>query len=361
MLFLFLASFLVACGDPDASGCDIDGPHLLLTTTDFEVGALAVVDPTTGCVDDAVASASADSIVRVVGGDVFVADRSFGDAIRRYAPGRYGRPEAEFVVDRGGNVHDVVGVDGALWFSLYERDALVKTTRAGAELERVDLSPWADADGLPEADRLIATEAGLFVGLQRFVRGEVWSPEAGGVLQIAVDGASAPVGLTSTGPNPKIAPYPDEPGRLLAATGVYGEADGALVVVDPAAGGAAAGGGEEAGSEVVIDEVALGFDLERVVGIGSRVVATGTGFDLDDPGVIVCVDLATGAVETGAVEGAWFVDAVAGDGSVYVAVRSSFGGEAADAVWAVDPATCEIDRLATAFALDPYSIGWVAP
>ncbi|MEQ1508068.1 MAG: hypothetical protein ABMB14_37915, partial [Myxococcota bacterium] len=333
----------LGCAEPAGGSCPGGGPHLVLTTTDLESGAVATVDPATGCVADALASAGTDAIVRSGPYGVVIANRSSGDAIRRYAPGDYRVPVDEFVVERGGNVHDAVERDGDWWFTLYERDYVAVTGPDGAERDRISLADHADADGLPEADRLIERAGGLFVGVQRLARADGFAPLDGRI--VALD---PPGGWWAVGPDPKLYPYPGDDEQIVALTGRFFEPDGALVVFDPATGG----------STTVATEAALGVDLDGFAGVGDRGVVLGVGFAVGDPSWIGCVDLVTGAVTDGITTDGWAFDAVAGDGLVYVAVRTGWGGSDR-AVWSVDPATCAVEVLADGFALDPYGIAWV--
>lgn len=354
MIRRLAGALLVGCG-PAAGGpdCALEAEHLLLATTDFEVGALAAVDAR-GCVRDTLASTDTDPLVRALpGGWVAVADRARGDALRLYEAGRYEAPRFEVVVEPEGNLHDVARVGDELWLAPFERPALVRTDLDGNRLGTVDLSAWADEDGLPEVDRVIPGPTRVYVGLQRLIRGgSVWQADEGVIVAVDPDDPDAgPVEVARPGPNPKLAPDPSDPERILALTGRYGSGDGALVVVDPAEGTAVP----------LVSEADLGFDLSAVAGIGQHAVLLGVDFAADGPSRLVCVDLATGAVTDGRTTDGWFVDAAAGPDQVYVGVRTGFAGARADGVLAVDPATCGSDPVVDDLALDPYALAWVSP
>lgn len=353
---------VTACGPgADRTPCPPGGAHLVLATTDYESGALATVNLDDGCVADPIATSGTDPLVRAWADTVVVADRTGGDAVRVYRPGDYAAPVAEFVADPGGNLHDVAPVGDELWFALYERDHLVRTDLGGRALGDVDLRAWSDADGIPEADRLVETDAGLFVSLQRLDRADGFAPAEDGLVVRLDPSTGASTGTWSPGPNPKLAADPSDPRALLALTGRFFEADGALVRIAPDATGADA---DVDGVTTVVDEQDLGFDLSGLAGLAggsASAVVLGVDFDVGGPSRIACVDLATGAVTDGATSAGWFVDAVPGPDGVYVAARSGWSGTPVDAVFAVDPATCDVVELATGFTLDPYGLAWVDP
>lgn len=323
------------------------GPHLLLSTTDYESGALATVDPTDGCTADQLATTGPDAIVRDVGDRVLVANRAGGDSVVVYEPGVYERPVTEFVVERGGNVHDVVAVGDEWWFALYERNAVVRTDRNGTERGRIPLGN-ADADGLPEADRFVVTDAGVFLALQRLDRESAWTPGDGRIVRLDPDRAEVDAGW-DTGPDPKLYADPSDPSALIVLTGRYGAPDGALLRFDPRSGT----------TTPIVTEAELGHDLSGFAGIDGHAVLLGVDFDVAGPSTVSCIDLATGALTPGVSDAAWFVEAVSAGDRVHVAVRSGFLGSAASAVLTVDPETCDVQTLAEGFWLDPYAIRWV--
>jgi hypothetical protein len=344
-VILLLAGCLPQRPEPDR--CP-RGPHLLVATTNYEVGALATVDPETGCLADALATTGPDALVRTLGDRVVLANRAGGDSVLVYEPGFYPSPIVERVVQRRGNVHDVVAVGDEWWFSLYERAELVRTDRSGREVGRIALDDEADGDGLPEADRLVVTEAGVFAALQRLDREAGWTGDEGRIVRIDPKTGRIEARFT-VGPNPKLYADPSDPSALVVLTGRYGEPDGALLGLDPDTGATSA----------IVTEEALGLDLSGFAGIGSHAVLLGVDFAVDGPSTVLCLDLETGALAPGRSDTVWFVDAVAGDGSVHVAVRGGFSGIPADAVLSVDPATCASETLAEGFVLEPYGLAYV--
>lgn len=336
---------LIGCVD-GGTPCALAVPQLALVTTDYQSGLLATVDPATGATCDALAVLGPDPAIRSTAAGVVVFDRTGGSSLRVYASGAYDRPVIERATEPGVNLHDVARVGEEWWLAPYERAEVVRWSEDGTVLGTVDLSAHADADGLPEIDRFVATDAGLFVGLQRLDRDAGWAPRDGRV--VALD--PAPGAWWDVGPNPKIYADPSDPRRVLALTGAFFAADGALVRLDPDV---------DDGVTTLVSEAALGYDLSGFAGVGSHGVVLGVDFVVGGPSRYDCVDLETGAVTSGGSDAGWFVEAVAGPDLVYVASRTGWAGDPRDRVLAVDPETCATTTLSEGFALDPFGAVYI--
>ncbi|MEQ1570960.1 MAG: hypothetical protein ABMA64_35350 [Myxococcota bacterium] len=332
----------LGCG-PDPAGCALDAPQLVVASTNFESGALAVIDPASGRRCDPAASAGPDPAVRAFPGRVVVFDRTGGTSIRDYAPGVYEAPRIELAAEPGANVHDVLPVGDELWVAAYERDGIARYGWDGERRGEISLAPWADADGLPEADRLVATPSGAYVGLQRLTR-PAWTSDGGAVASLSADGV---LEVWDVGPNPKLYADPSDPERLVALTGVFGALDGALERLDPRTGAL----------EVALTEAELGVDFDGFAGVGARWVVLGV--DAEGVSTHVCLDVERGEWVRGEADPGWFVEATAGGGEVFVAVRTGWAEGAADAVLAIDPVSCERRIVADDLWLDPFGLAWV--
>lgn len=340
----------LGCAGPVEPACVPDGPHLVLVTTDFEVGALAAVSPDGACIGDALATVGADSVTRWTGDRVAVVQRTGGDALRLYDPGHYDAPALEVALEQGSNTHDLVQVGDELWSTPWERAELVVTGLDGARLGSVDLAGEADADGLPEPDHLVVRGDRLYVALQRLDREQGFGPGDGGrVLEIDPAGRSVSRSW-DTGPNPKLYPHPDDPDALVVLTGVFFALDGALSVLRPDDGGLL---------PPLLTEADVGVDLTVLAGTADGAVWIGVDPEVGGPSRLECLSLADGASRGRVDTDAWPVAAVAGDdGGVWVAVRENLGaGEGG--LWRVDPTTCEREVVADGFRLDPFDLVWV--
>jgi len=324
---------------PAPHGCDLSGSHLLVATTDFQVGALAAIDLQTGCVADRLASVGPDPLVRMLDASVVVASRGQGDTVWRFDPGVYDRPIAEFVPQVAGNVHDVVQIGEALWLTLYEEPHLQVTDLWGAPLGTVPLGDHADADGIPEADRAVVVDGVLHVALQRLDRGGggLW-PAAGPGRLIAVDPVSwTELGWFALGDNPRL--VPGDP--LRALTGVFGAPDGAEVAIDLVAGAVV---------ETGLAEADAGLDF----GVAAGGVVAAHSFAPDQQAFALLCDGGAARLD---VDG-WPIALIEADGAVYAAVRG-VGGAVISEVWRVDPETCAIEVVAADLAFSPYGLAFV--
>jgi hypothetical protein len=212
----------------------------------------------------------------------------------------------------------------------------------------VDLGPWLDPDGIPEADRLVWSDGRLFASLQRLRRGGVrWEAMPEGVVleldptALAAGSGDAVLAERPVGPNPKLSAGPR---GLLVATGVTGSADGAVSRLDPDTGAA----------ETLVTETDLGFDVWIALDTEAGLVVAGLPFEWSArPSFVQC--------EGGALELDGFVaDAVDTPDGVWLAVRGDATGGRSGLV-RIDPADCaELARVED-LRLPPYALAWVAP
>jgi hypothetical protein len=335
----WLPMWMVGCV-PATPGhdCDLSQPHVVVATTDFSVGALAALT-VDGCVADQLSTTTGDAVVRRTDEHVWVLERTGGDALRAYLPGDYGTPVHEVVVSRGGNAHDLVAVGDELLVALYDEAQVAVLDADGQRVGSIDLSAHADADGLPEVDTLVVTEAGVFASLQRLDRDEGWVSQGGSVVRLDVPGRVV-AEVFEVGPNPRISAH-DDGQRLVVATGHFFEADGEVGVLDPSTGS----------WEAWVDEDGVGLDVGWVVGS----LASGTGFDVGADSVVGWV----GPEGFAALEASpsWYAGGASGDGEVWVAVREGFGGSGDAGVVSVGDAG--VVQRGSGFALSPFSIVWV--
>jgi hypothetical protein len=358
MIRLAPSLLLLACAgdDPDAPRCagPLAGPGdvalaVSTLTQAFDAGTLTVVDLATGEVCDDVVTATGDSAVQVVDDRVVLVDRLGTDRLRWFEPGRWEAPLREVSLGDATNPHDLARCGEGWLVSLYERDHLVHLDDEGRIRARVDLSPWADADGLPEASTLVRRGDGVLVELQRLDRATdpaVWTPAGPGtVLHVSCPDLEV-VDAWEVAENPRLVPGPGGSVAILGGDGSVRvrDPDGATrwtARLDHPASTAAFGGG---GPGVVIT---------RDAGLWHR---------------ITCID-AAGRTTPLRLTDAYLPAAEAtDDGRVTVAVRTGWAdpstrpqdaGEVvldpAPGLWRIDPAACRvIDTLPT--ALGPFDL-----
>lgn len=351
ILALF-ASVAAACAPSPAGSthdCDLSQPHVVVGTIDahYAVGALAAYTAD-GCVADRLSSTSGDAVVRSTSERVWVLNRTGGDAILGYGHGVYDVPELELGAYRMDNPHDLVRVGDQLFLSLYERDELVVLDAAdGSEVGRVDLGPYADEDGVPEADALVVKDGAVFVALQRLDRrNDLWMPAGDGkVLRIDPDSLAVD-GEWDVSTNPKMTTFD---GEIVVMSGAYSEADGLLEVLRTDM-------PEGSQVETVFTEEELQLDL----GGGAAGVVLGTAFEKGGDSTIGCIDGSSWTTAT--TSASWFPEAVDARGQgrgVVVAARKGWEGPGAGGLWSVDHERCEATDLGVDLLLDPYSLAVV--
>lgn len=199
---LVFALSMGACADlprpemPDAPTENI----ALITTTDFSSGFLSVLSLDDYQVYPDLLPVHGDAVVRhdADQGLFFLLSRLGADNITRFIPGENYRREYEVGTGRGSNPYDLVFAgDGSAWLSRYSRNSLwIIDPVDGRKIDTVDLSAYADADGLAEVSALYYHSGYVYAAIQRLNReviGEnVWPP-VGESFLVKIDTASRKV------------------------------------------------------------------------------------------------------------------------------------------------------------------------
>jgi DNA-binding beta-propeller fold protein YncE len=233
--------------------------------SDFSTGSFSSADAATKATSCDVASVHSDARVRWYAGRVYVVNRFGADNIEVLDGTTFGLVK-QFSVGNGSNPYDIAFASPTrAYVTRYEStDLWIVDPTTGAHTGTVSLAGLADADGIPEMDRLVMAGPLLFISLQRVNRNAGFQPTDSSLVAVVdtrtdqlvdCDAAHAGVqGILLPRTNP-VTPFVfDEPRtRLyLGCVGQYGALDGGIVRVDPA--GLVADG-------VVCDETALGADV----------------------------------------------------------------------------------------------------
>uniref|UniRef100_A0A832I386 FlgD/Vpr Ig-like domain-containing protein n=1 Tax=Eiseniibacteriota bacterium TaxID=2212470 RepID=A0A832I386_UNCEI len=233
--------------------------------SDYVTGALAAVHLDTRAVTPYVEPTGADAVVRWHDGLVWVVNRFGADNLQAIDP-TSGATVRQFSTGNGSNPQDVAFVSPVkAYVSLYESATLLIVNPAtGAVTGGISLAPFADADGLPEAARMVRVDTRVFVALQRLDRNAGFQPENPSWIAVvdatadtlldadpALPGKQAIV-LAARNPVSTFAFDRGASRLLVACAGRYGVADGGIEAVDPV--GLASLG-------VVAGEAALGGDV----------------------------------------------------------------------------------------------------
>jgi hypothetical protein len=350
----------IALGGPGIEGCDSldrngDGtvsvdelvvavghalvgcpPHAqaFVATTSFQEGSFAVVDldaPRDVLPSSPQRRIFRDAVVRTFEGLVYVVNRLFGDNIQVIDPRDGYRSRLQCSTGNGSNPHDIVVVSRhKAYVTLYEqRELLIVNPAARPDCRdfvrgRIDLSPLADADGIPDMDQMVLSGTDLYVSLQRLdINTALRDPAANGalaVIDISTDEVTRSIELTGRNP------FAATKGLLVHGGGIWipqaGQfhlLDGGIERVDLATG---------AVSGFLVAESDLGGDVTDLVMVSDRLayaIVSLPGFKT----ALVSFDPTTGTLRATHYEadGYSLFDIEMNDrGELFLADRSRLGG-----------------------------------
>lgn len=189
-----------------------------------------------------------DAVVRRDGSLVFVVNRLFGDNVLVLdASDGYGVVTQYSVTDAGANPRDIeVVAPGRSYVTLYEDDLVrIGDPVTGDLLGTIDLSAFADADGVAEVDQMARLGERIFVAVQNLDRAGGWIP-AGSSKIVVVDTTTDEV-IDATPETPSVDAielqyqnpfwemrYEPSIQRIVAiCSGRFLDLDGALELVNP--------------------------------------------------------------------------------------------------------------------------------
>ncbi|HEV7731333.1 MAG TPA: hypothetical protein VGR62_04185 [Candidatus Binatia bacterium] len=230
----------VSCTASGGSG------RAVVVTTDFETGLLASVGLTGARrVGHPDASIHSDAVVRVAGGMVFVLNRFLGDSVQRL-DAKTLRTRLECSTGIASNPHDLalVAPDKA-YVTRYDRPELWIVDPSATDCARfrrgtIDLSSFADADGLPEMSQMTLAGGRLFVAIQRLDRVHGFRATGPGrlvVIDVATDTVTGEIVLHGSNPFGDSSGIVHEPGTgklvIASASDIYVVGDGGLERIDP--------------------------------------------------------------------------------------------------------------------------------
>lgn len=175
----------------------------------------------------------------------------------------------QYSVGNGSNPHDIRLADGTkAYVSRFEwKTLLICHPYTGDSLGVIDLSPVADADGIPEMDRMEIVDKRLFVTLNS-INHTTWQPDGPGkvaVIDVEADtlvdcnpdsAGVQPIVLSLENPYTELRYDPCSKDLYVGCLGRWGVEDGGIEIIDP----------ETCCSEgVLLTESQLGGDVSDVV------------------------------------------------------------------------------------------------
>ncbi len=247
------------CGSSDGNHVNHGASSALVVTTDYQTGSYAAVDLEDHSVVKNIAVIHSDAVCRYdpLSARPFIISRQGADAIELVDEESLAIT-GEYSVGAGSNPQDIASVsDSRAYIPRYsDKDMLVVNPITGAEVEKIDLSSYADADGLPEAGWAVTLDGKVYLTLQRLAN---FAPTDYSSI-LVIDGASGAieeeVELTATSPYGKLRYNTFIDRIVLAEVGSFGVLDGGVEYFNPA---------DNAVSGLVVSEETLGGDLSDAV------------------------------------------------------------------------------------------------
>lgn len=294
------ALFIASCGSdsstsptPQASA----GSGIFIVTSDFATGSTALLPPSSETAEIDLLNVHSDAVARSFDDKIYIINRFGADNILVLDRGDLRTPLLQFSVGNGSNPQDieVLSDTKAYVTGLGRADVAIFNPQDGAELGSIDLSAFADDDGLPELAHMVQVGSRIYVLAQRLVN---FAPVGTSYLVVidsdtdtvvdmdaSTDGVQA-IELAAPNPNGIVAV-----GSRLVVSSVwsFGDRMGGIEVLELSASGEVTSGG------LAIDEQALNGDLN-----GIAMVDESTGFalisDENFANFVVPFDLASGEV-----------------------------------------------------------------
>jgi hypothetical protein len=271
--------------------------NLFVLTTDFATGSTAFWDPQETEAKVNLLNVHSDAVGKYYDGKVYIINRLGQDNIIVLDENDLSTPLLQFSVGNGANPHDIeIVADDKAYVSLYATaELLIVNPQNGDELGRIDLSTFADADGLPEVSQIVRAGPRLYLSCQRLDRDNGWIPVEPSYL-IVVDIASDSVvdvdpttdgvqGIALQAPNPNgMIAAGDK--LIVSVVSTFGDLAGGIEIVDPS---------NNLSLGLAINEESLGGDITGLV-----MATEDEGFalvtDANWANLVRPVNLATGSV-----------------------------------------------------------------
>jgi len=256
-------------------GCPAPQKTAFVIGTDFETGAFAAVDLASRTITLPVSASrqvNADAVARTFGDRVYVVNRFGlrGDSIQVFDPARGFARVSDCSTGTRTNPQEIAFANSAKAFvTLYESSAVlvvdpsVDASCSGFVRGTIDLSSYADADGIPEMSAMAVVDEKLYVVLQRLDRNDLFAPAANGlvvVIDMLTETVVDVMPLIGTNPFGPLVVVGD---RLLVSTvGRFGQFDGGIEEIDRAG---------TAPNRVLVSEAELGGDITDFVIVAAHI------------------------------------------------------------------------------------------
>ena len=240
----------------------------VLTTTDYSSGGLSSLDLGTNTATNDHLTIHSDAAVRTYRNRVYVLNHLGQDNVIVLDANDLKAPLTQYSTGNGSNPHDIAFVsEEKAYISRFGRThVLIVNPVTGDSLGSVDLSTFADADGLPEVSQLALYGSHLFAACHRLDREKDWAPTDISVIAIVdvttdllldADADTEGVqGIVMNSRNPAGAAQRGSKWFLSAVNSYTDLTDGGIEVIDL----------ENRRSEgIVLDEATAGGNLSSLV------------------------------------------------------------------------------------------------
>ncbi len=292
---------LAACGGSGGGGgttfsvasVEFHGPTLVVAAADYS-GTEGRVFASTPAANPTVATApdpvSTDVVLRTAGGQVYALNRFGADNLQSLDPAQGLATTYQVSTGSGSNPHDLALAGDRLYVTRYGAPSLlVADPTDGSEIATIDLSQFADRDGIPEMDRIIEWRGSLLVTLQRLDEDNFFTPtdhSTVAVIDPATNQVTASFDLDGVNPSSRFATDGDH--LFVATTGSWGVADGGVERLND----------DLTGATTVVKGVDLDGDLgELAVVSPTKGYVVVSGLDWANPdNRVVAFNPATGAI-----------------------------------------------------------------
>ncbi len=151
---------------------------LFVITTDFSTGSTAFLAANATETEVNLLGIHSDAVGHYHDGRVYIVNRLGQDNILVLDAMDLRTPLTQFSVGNGANPHDIeiVAPDKAYVTRYDTASLLIVNPQDGTELGQIDLSAFADADGLPEVSQIVRVGDRLYLSCQRLDRNGGWGP-----------------------------------------------------------------------------------------------------------------------------------------------------------------------------------------
>ena len=169
---ILAVSFLLLANSSSAQS------DLFVITTDFSTGSTAFLAANAAEAEVNLLGIHSDAVGRYHDGRVYIVNRLGQDNILVLDAMDLRTPLTQFSVGNGANPHDIeIVAPNKAYVTRYDAASLlIVNPQDGAELGEIDLSAFADADGLPEVSQIVRVGDRLYLSCQRLDRNGGWGP-----------------------------------------------------------------------------------------------------------------------------------------------------------------------------------------